>query len=169
MGVKLAAPDREVFAMVGDGSWLMMSSELVTALQEGVKLVVVLIENGGYASIGGLSESLGTEGFGTRHVRRRADGQPSGEPLRVDYVGSARSLGVDAVRAGSIAELRDALAEACRSPRTTVIVIETDREARVGGYGCWWDVPPAEVSSTPKVQAARRAYEEARRKQRFYL
>jgi 3D-(3,5/4)-trihydroxycyclohexane-1,2-dione acylhydrolase (decyclizing) len=169
LGVKLAAPDREVFAMVGDGSWLMMSSELVTALQEAAKLVVVLIDNGGYASIGGLSESLGAEGFGTRHVRRAADGGLGGEPLAVDYVANARSLGVDAVRARTIPDLRAALAAARRSRQSTVIVVETDREARVGGYGTWWDVPPAEGSASDKVQAARRAYEEALRKQRWYL
>jgi 3D-(3,5/4)-trihydroxycyclohexane-1,2-dione acylhydrolase (decyclizing) len=169
LGVKLAAPDREVFAMVGDGSWLMMSSELVTALQEGVKLTVVLVDNGGFASIGGLSESLGAAGFGTRYRARGADGQLSGEPLRVDFVANARSLGVEAVSAPTIAALRAALAQARRSPRSTVIVIETDREARVGGYESWWDVPPAAVTDAEEVRAARRAYEEARRRQRWHL
>jgi 3D-(3,5/4)-trihydroxycyclohexane-1,2-dione acylhydrolase (decyclizing) len=169
LGVKLAAPEREVFAMVGDGSWLMMSSEIVTALQEGVKLIVVLIDNGGYASIGGLSESLGEGGFGTRYRQRGPDGQLSGPPLRVDFVANARSLGVQAVHAPTIALLRGALAEARRSARSTVIVIETDREARVGGYGSWWDVPPAEVSDAPEVEAARRAYDAGREKQRWHL
>jgi 3D-(3,5/4)-trihydroxycyclohexane-1,2-dione acylhydrolase (decyclizing) len=169
LGVKMAAPDREVFAMVGDGSWLMMSSELVTALQEGVKLIVVLIDNGGYASIGGLSQSLGEAGFGTRYRRRGPDGALSGEPLRVDFVANARSLGVATVQARTIAELRGALAAARAARESTVVVIETDPEARVGGYESWWDVPPAETSSRPDVQAARRAYEEARRKQRWHL
>ena len=119
MGVKLCAPDREVFAMVGDGSWLMMPSEIVTALQEGVKLVVVLVENGGYASIGGLSESLGSEGFGTRHRRRGPDGQLSGDGFPIDFVANAASLGIHAVRARTVAELREALATARRSPATT--------------------------------------------------
>jgi len=169
MGVKLCAPDREVFAMVGDGSWLMMPSEIVTALQEGVKLVVVLVENGGYASIGGLSESLGSEGFGTRHRRRGPDGALSGERFPIDFAAHAQSLGAVGVRAQSIADLREALAAARRSSATTVIVIETDREARVPGYESWWDVPPAEVSPSAKVEAARKTYEDARRKQRFYL
>jgi 3D-(3,5/4)-trihydroxycyclohexane-1,2-dione acylhydrolase (decyclizing) len=169
LGVKLAAPEREVFAMVGDGSWLMMSSEIVTALQEDVKLIVVLIDNGGYASIGGLSESLGGGGFGTRARHRGPDGQLSGAPLRIDFVANARSLGVDAVHAPTVEALRGALAEARRSPRSTVIVIQTDREARVGGYGSWWDVPPAAVSDAPEVQEARRAYEEARLRQRWHL
>jgi 3D-(3,5/4)-trihydroxycyclohexane-1,2-dione acylhydrolase (decyclizing) len=169
LGVKMAAPDREVFAMVGDGSWLMMSSELVTAVQEGVKLIVVLVDNGGYASIGGLSASVGGGGFGTRYRRRGADGSLSGPPLRMDFAANARSLGVHTVPARNIAELRVALGEARASRESTVIVIETDREARVGGYESWWDVPPAAVSTQPEVSAARRAYEEARRKQRFYL
>ncbi len=169
LGVKRAAPDREVFAMVGDGSWLMMSSELVTALQEGVKLVVVLIDNVGYASIGGLSESLGGAGFGTRYRRRGADGAMTHEPLRVDFVANARSLGVHTVSARTIADLRRALADARASVESTVIVIETDREARVGGYESWWDVPPAETSTREEVRAARRAYEEARRRQRWHL
>ena len=169
LGVKMAAPDREVFAMVGDGSWLMMSSELVTALQEGVKLIVVLIDNVGFASIGGLSESLGEAGFGTRYQRRGPDGALSGEPLRVDFVANARSLGVATVSARTIADLRTALAEARASRESAVIVIETDREARVGGYESWWDVPPAELSPRPDVEAARRAYDEARRKQRWHL
>ncbi|MGH9884753.1 MAG: thiamine pyrophosphate-dependent enzyme, partial [bacterium] len=169
LGVKMAAPDREVFALVGDGSWLMMSSELVTAVQEGVKLVVVLIDNVGYASIGGLSQSVGAGGFGTRYRRRAADGTLSGEPLRVDFVANARSLGVTTVSARTIAELRAALGEARQRPESTVIVIETDREARVGGYESWWDVPPAAVSTQPEVQAARRAYDAARLKQRWHL
>jgi 3D-(3,5/4)-trihydroxycyclohexane-1,2-dione acylhydrolase (decyclizing) len=169
MGVKLSAPDREVFAMVGDGSWLMMPSEIVTALQEGVKLVVVLVENGGYASIGGLSESLGSSGFGTRHRRRSGDGQLSGDGFPIDFVANAASLGVRAVRAGTVAELRKQLAAARSATETTVIVIATDREVRVPGYESWWDVPPAEVSSSPEVDAARSAYDLARRKQRWYL
>jgi len=169
LGVKMAAPDREVFAMVGDGSWLMMSSELVTALQEGMKLIVVLIDNVGYASIGGLSQSIGAGGFGTRYRRRGPDGALSHEPVRVDFVANARSLGVAAVGAPTIAALRAALLDARASSESTVIVIETDREERVGGYESWWDVPPAAVSTRPDVQAARRAYEEARRKQRWHL
>jgi 3D-(3,5/4)-trihydroxycyclohexane-1,2-dione acylhydrolase (decyclizing) len=169
LGVKLAAPDREVFVLVGDGSWLMMPSEIVTALQEGVKLVVVLVENGGYASIGGLSQSLGSEGFGTQYQGRGPDGLLSGAPLPLDFVANARSLGVQAVRAGTIADLRDALATARRSPASTVIVVGTDPAVRVPGYESWWDVPPAEVSSSSKVEVARKSYEEARRRRRWYL
>ena len=157
LGAKLAAPDREVFVMVGDGSWLMMSGELVTAVEQGVKLIVVLVDNGGFASIGGLSESLGSGGFGTRYSQA------------VDFEQNARSLGAVAVHAGGLEELREALAAARREPRTSVIVVRTDRAARVGGYGSWWDVPPAAVSSEPLVQAAREAYEAARLRQRWLV
>jgi 3D-(3,5/4)-trihydroxycyclohexane-1,2-dione acylhydrolase (decyclizing) len=157
LGVKLAAPEREVFVMVGDGSWLMMSSEIVTAVEQGLKLVVVLIDNSGFASIGGLSESVGGAGFGTRYA------------AAVDFEQNARSLGAVSVRVATIAELRTALAEARRESRTSVIVIRTDREARVGGYESWWDVPPAQVSDDEGVRKARAAYDTARRKQRWYL
>jgi 3D-(3,5/4)-trihydroxycyclohexane-1,2-dione acylhydrolase (decyclizing) len=167
--VKLAAPDREVFAMVGDGSWLMMSQEIVTALQENIKLVVVLIDNGGFGSIGGLSESLGSGGFGTRYRARGEDGQLSGPPVRVDFAANARSLGAHVVSTRSVAELKAALAEAKRQPRTTVVTIETDRDARVGGYESWWDVPPAEVSTSEAVQRARGEWETARRRERWFV
>jgi 3D-(3,5/4)-trihydroxycyclohexane-1,2-dione acylhydrolase (decyclizing) len=169
LGVKLCAPDREVFAMVGDGSWLMMSQEIVTALQENVKLVVVLIDNGGFGSIGGLSESLGSGGFGTRYRARGEDGQLSGPPVRVDFAQNAKSLGAHVIPTRSIAELQVALAEAKRQPRTTVVTIETDRDARVGGHESWWDVPPAEVSTSETVQKARRDWETARRRERWFL
>ncbi len=169
LGVKMAAPDREVFAMVGDGSWLMMSQEIVTALQENVKLVVVLIDNGGFGSIGGLSESLGSGGFGTRYRARGEDGQLSGPPVRVDFAANARSLGAHVIPTRTISELKTALAEARRQARTTVVTIETDREARVGGYESWWDVPPAEVSTSEAVQNARRYWEVARRKERWFV
>jgi 3D-(3,5/4)-trihydroxycyclohexane-1,2-dione acylhydrolase (decyclizing) len=169
IGVKLADPEREVYCMVGDGSWLMMSSELVTALQEGIKVTVVLIDNGGFGSIGGLSASLGSAGFGTRYRHRGPDGQLSGERVRVDFAANARSLGAHAIACSSIADLKDALAEAKRQSRATVVTIETDPEARVGGYESWWDVPPAETSEMERVKDARRAYEEAVRKERWHL
>jgi 3D-(3,5/4)-trihydroxycyclohexane-1,2-dione acylhydrolase (decyclizing) len=169
LGVKMAAPDREVFAMIGDGSWLMMSQEIVTALQENVKLVVVLIDNGGFGSIGGLSESLGSGGFGTRYRERGEDGQLSGPRLRVDFAANARSLGAHVIATRTIAELRSALAEARKQERTTVVTIETDRDVRVGGYESWWDVPPAEVSTSEAVQKARRDWEAARKKKRWFV
>ncbi|MCX7853237.1 MAG: 3D-(3,5/4)-trihydroxycyclohexane-1,2-dione acylhydrolase (decyclizing) [Caldilineales bacterium] len=170
LGAKLAAPDREVFVMVGDGSYLMMAQEIVTAVQEGVKLIIILIDNGGFASIGGLSQSLGSGGFGTRYLARNpATGQLDGEPLAVDFAANARSLGAHVIVAHTIADLKQALAEAKAQTRTTVITIQTDREQRVGGYESWWDVPVAAVSTMPTVQAAYEAYIAARQKERYYL
>lgn len=167
--VKMAAPDREIFVMVGDGSWLMMSSELVTARQEGVKLIVVLIDNGGYGSIGSLSGSLGSAGFATQLRQRGKDGSLSGPPLEVDFAANARSLGLKVKAADNLADLKAALAAAVASPETTVIVTHTDPSLKVGGYESWWEVPPAEVSTLDSVKAARKAYEEAKVKKRWYL
>jgi len=169
MGVKMAAPDREVFVMVGDGSWLMMSSELVTAHQEGVKLIVVLIDNGGYGSIGSLSISLGSGGFGTQLRYRDEDGSLSSRQVPVDYASNARSLGLKVHSADTLADLRQALRDAVASTETAVIVTHSDTSVKVGGYESWWDVPPAEVSTIESVRAARTAYDEAKKKERWYL
>ena len=169
LGVKMAAPDREVFVMVGDGSWLMMSSELVTARQEGLKLIVVLIDNGGYGSIGSLSRSLGSEGFGTQLRYRDHDGTLSSRPISVDYAANAQSLGLMVRTADTLTDLRAALADATRSIESTVIVTHTDPSVKVGGYESWWDVPPAEVSTIESVRAARVVYDEAKKKKRWLL
>jgi 3D-(3,5/4)-trihydroxycyclohexane-1,2-dione acylhydrolase (decyclizing) len=180
IGVKLAAPEREVFVMIGDGSYLMLPGELVTAVAENVKVVVVLVDNHGYASIGALSRSVGSAGFGT-HYRRKEERQlldaPNGdgpaqpaEPLPVDLAANAESLGARVIRAGSIDELRAALDEAKGADGGPVVIhVETDRYAGVPSYEGWWDVPVAEVSDDPAVQEARREYEEARRAQRQYV
>ncbi len=126
LGVKLAAPDREVFVMVGDGSYLMMAQELVTAVQEGVKLVVVLVQNHGFASIGALSETVGAQRFGTSYRRRGAAGRLDGDVLPVDLAANAESLGADVLRVRTVDELRTALVKARESERTTVVHIETD-------------------------------------------
>jgi 3D-(3,5/4)-trihydroxycyclohexane-1,2-dione acylhydrolase (decyclizing) len=154
IGVKLAAPDREVYVMVGDGSYLMSPGELTTAVSEGAKLIVVLIDNHGFGSIGALSRSLGSGGFGTR------------SDLPVDFAANAASLGADALRVRTIPELRSALGAAKASPRTTVIVIETDPSVGVPGYESWWEVVPAEVSEQEGVRAARAAWARERQRQR---
>ena len=169
MGVKMAAPDRDVFVMVGDGSWLMMSSEIVTARQEGVKLIVVLIDNGGYGSIGSLSASLGSAGFGTQLRYRDANGALSTRQVEIDFAANARSLGVKVQTADTLADLRAALKAAQAADETTVIVTHTDPSIKVGGYESWWDVPPAEVTTSDSVKAARAAYDEAKKKERWYL
>ena len=153
LGVKLAEPDREVIVMVGDGSWLMMSSEIATSIQEGARITVVLIDNHGFGSIGGLSRSLGSDGFGTAGTR-----------VSVDLVAECGSLGAIATRAETLDELTAALADARSADRTTVIVIECDPARGVGSYESWWDVPVAEVSEMPAVQQARADYERVARR-----
>jgi 3D-(3,5/4)-trihydroxycyclohexane-1,2-dione acylhydrolase (decyclizing) len=170
MGAKLADPSREVFAFVGDGTYLMMPTEIVTSVQEGIKIIIVLVDNHGYASIGSLSRSLGQEGFGTRYrLRSGATGQLDGDVLAVDFVANARSLGAHAIRAANLAEFKTALEEAKASDRTTVVVIETDPSVGVPGYDSWWDVAVAEVSEVESVRQARARYEEARKRERHYL
>ena len=170
MGAKLADPSREVYVFLGDGTYLMSPSEIVTALQEHIKLIVVLVDNKGFASIGGLSRSLGMGGFGTSYRERSgASGQLDGELMKVDYAASVRSLGAHAIKAGSIKELKAALEEAKKSDRLTVIVIETQPGVGVPGYDSWWDVAVAEVSQSKDVRKARAQYVEARKLERHHL
>jgi 3D-(3,5/4)-trihydroxycyclohexane-1,2-dione acylhydrolase (decyclizing) len=170
MGVKMADPSREVYAFVGDGTYLMMPSEIVTAVQEGIKLIIVLVNNHGFASIGGLSQSLGSAGFGTRYrMRDPNSGQLEGETLPVDFVANARSLGAEAINTCTIEEFKQALQEARNATKTTVIVVETEREVRVPGYDSWWDVPVAETSTMGEVKKAREEYENALKKERYFL
>lgn len=167
LGVKMAAPDREVYVMVGDGSYLMMAQEIVTSLQEGYKLNIVVLDNHGFSSIGGLSRACGNRGMGTEY-RYRRNGQLAGDPIPVDFVANASSLGADAVRAHTRDDLRKALLDARKSSRTSVVVIETAYSQRVPGYESWWDVPIAEVSEVKTVQDARAKYVEARKKERVF-
>ena len=170
LGVKLAAPDREVYVMVGDGSWLMMSSEIVTSLQEHAKLIVVLIDNHGFASIGGMSEAVGSGGFGTRYrYRQGAAMDLDGDLLRVDFAANAASLGAHAIRTRTIADLRAALSEAREIDRTVVITIETDPEERVGSFETWWDVPVAQTSEQEPVREARARYEKEHSRERWLI
>ncbi len=169
IGVKMAAPERDVFVMVGDGSYLMMPSEIVTAVQEGIPITIVLLDNHGFSSIGGLSQSIGSGGFGTHYRFRNPEtGQLDGDVLPIDYVANARSLGAHAVRVNSIEELEAALEEAKEADRVTVIVVEVDREKRVPGYA-WWDVPIAEVSTMESVQKARAEYEKHVKEERHFV
>ena len=170
LGVKMAAPEREAYIMVGDASYLMMSSEIVTSIQEGYKLNVILLDNHGFSSIGGLSQSVGSGVFGTRYrFRDPKTGQLEGDLLPIDFVANAASLGAHAIRAVTREELEAALAEARHRDRTTVIVVEVDGEKRVPGYEAWWDVPIAEVAEMEPVQRARTAYEHTRKKERYFL
>ncbi len=170
MGAKMADPSREVYVFLGDGTYLMMPTEIVTAVQEGVKIIIVLVDNHGFASIGSLSRSLGQEGFGTRYRSRNSKtGQLDGEVLKVDFAANARSLGAHTIKAATLAELKSALEEAKTVDRTTVIVIETDPAIGVPGYDSWWDVAVAEVSESASVRDARARYEEARKRERHHL
>ena len=170
LGIKMADPEREVFVMVGDGSYLMMAQELATAVQEGVKLTVVLVQNHGFASIGALSESLGSQRFGTRYRYRNPEtGALDGELLPVDLAANAASLGARVLRAATVAEFEAALREAAAADVTTVVEVQTDPLAVAPSSEAWWDVPVAEVSSLDTTQAARADYERHKATQRPYL
>jgi 3D-(3,5/4)-trihydroxycyclohexane-1,2-dione acylhydrolase (decyclizing) len=170
IGAKMADPTREVYAFIGDGTYLMMPTEIVTSVQEGVKIIIVLVDNHGFASIGSLSRSLGMDGFGTGYrARSTASGQLDGEYLKVDFVANARSLGAEALKAATLDEFKAALQQAKTFDRTTVIVVETDPSLKVPGYDSWWDVAVPEVSTMDSVREARVRYEEARKRERHHL
>jgi 3D-(3,5/4)-trihydroxycyclohexane-1,2-dione acylhydrolase (decyclizing) len=170
LGAKLAAPDREVVVLVGDGSYLMMAAELVTAVAEGVKLVVVLVDNGGFASIGALSESVGSQRFGTAYrYRDPGSGRLDGGPLPVDLAANAASLGADVLRVSTVPELRAGLHKARESARTTVLYVRTDPSISAPDSAAWWDVPVAAVSELDTTRAARDTYQHAKQAQRQYL
>jgi 3D-(3,5/4)-trihydroxycyclohexane-1,2-dione acylhydrolase (decyclizing) len=170
LGVKMADPGREVFVLVGDGSYLMMAQELVTTVQEGIKIIVILVQNHGFASIGGLSETVGVQRFGTRYRYRDAQtGRLDGGVLPVDLAANAESLGVRVFRAETIEEFRSALAEARRQAGPVLVHIETDPMVAAPASEAWWDVPVAEVSELDSTRQARAAYEAAKLAQRPYL
>jgi 3D-(3,5/4)-trihydroxycyclohexane-1,2-dione acylhydrolase (decyclizing) len=166
IGVRMAAPDRDVFIMVGDGSYLMMATELVTAVQEGVKVIPVLVQNHGFASIGGLSESVGSQRFGTAYRYRSDDGRLDGAKLPVDLAANAASLGADVIRVGTAAEFADAVKVAKASDHTTVIHVETDPMVFAPDSHSWWDVPVSETSTLESTQQAYERYADWKKVQR---
>jgi 3D-(3,5/4)-trihydroxycyclohexane-1,2-dione acylhydrolase (decyclizing) len=185
LGIKMAAPEREVYVLVGDGSYLMMSAEIVTSIQERQKLIIVLMDNSGYKSIGALSRSVGSSGFGTRYVfpeelgnyqdekasneRLPGDEAKGVQPLPTDLAMNARSLGADVIEASSYEELLTCLEQAHNADRTTVIYVRNDRYYGVPGYDSWWDVPISEVSEIDAINAAREEWEEMRARERNFL
>ncbi|MBC9716954.1 3D-(3,5/4)-trihydroxycyclohexane-1,2-dione acylhydrolase (decyclizing) [Streptomyces sp. TRM66268-LWL] len=172
IGVKLADPAREVWALVGDGTYLMMPTEIVTAVQEGIAIKAVILQNHGYASIGGLSESVGAERFATGYRYRAADGTYTGDPLPVDLAANAESLGMRVLRAGTVRELREALAAARAADGPTCVYVETESADIVSGVPpaqAWWDVPVAETASREAAVEARRTYERQVRARRRHL
>ena len=175
LGIKMAAPDRDVYVMVGDGSYLMMNSEIVTSIQERYKLIIVLLDNSGYKSIGALSRSLGQEGFGTRYVYPHNGVLPSDaagadvQTLPVDLATNARSLGAHVIECKTYADFVAALKTVQTTDRTSVIYIQNDRYVAIPNYEGWWDVPVAEVSEMPSVQAARAEWAAMRAQERYFL
>ncbi|MEU9056877.1 3D-(3,5/4)-trihydroxycyclohexane-1,2-dione acylhydrolase (decyclizing) [Streptomyces sp. NPDC048384] len=162
IGVKMAAPERNVWALVGDGTYLMMPTEIVTAVQEGVAIKVLLVQNHGYASIGGLSEETGAERFGTAYRHRAADGTFTGAPLPVDLAANVAGLGMRVLRAKTVRDLREALAEARAADTPTCVYVETETADTVSGpppAHAWWDVPVAETATRPSAVKARELYE----------
>ncbi|MET9072154.1 3D-(3,5/4)-trihydroxycyclohexane-1,2-dione acylhydrolase (decyclizing) [Streptomyces sp. NPDC004232] len=162
IGVKLAAPERTVWALVGDGTYLMMPTEIVTAVQEGIAIKILLVQNHGYASIGGLSESVGGERFGTAYRFPTEEGTLTGAPLPVDLAANAASLGMRVLRAKTVEELRAALAEARAADTPTCVYVETETADTVSGAPpaqAWWDVPVAETATRPSAVKARELYD----------
>jgi len=166
LGVKMADPSREVYVLVGDGSYLMMAQEIVTSLQENVKLNIVIFDNHGFSSIGGLSRACGSGGFGTKYQYR--DQKNAGDIIPLDFVANAASLGAHAMRARTYEQLSEALSDLKQQPQTSVVVVETDYNDGVPGYESWWDVPIAEVSEVESVQQARLKYLEGKKKERYF-
>ena len=174
LGAKMADPSREIYVMVGDGSYLMLSQEIVTSIQEGYKLTIVLIDNDGYKSIGSLSRSLGSEGFGTRYLFRnqnsqRIDGDETttNSTLPINLADNARSLGAHVIECTDYQSLTNALKDAKSIDKTTVIYTTCDRYQGIDGYG-WWEVPVAEISDMKTVDEASKENLKMKKKQRLH-
>ena len=162
IGAKLAAPEREVYVMVGDGSYLMMAQELVTALQEGIKINVVLLDNHGWGSIRALSTDAGADGWGTQYrYRNGASGLLDGDTIPLDLAANAEGLGMNVIRANTADDLHEALGDAREADRSTLIAVDVDAVDGVPTYESWWDVPISEVSTIEGVQASRERYAKA--------
>lgn len=168
LGVKLAAPEREVYAFLGDGSYLMLHTEIVTAVQENVKLTLVLNDNHGYGCIHNLQRGSGGKSFGNEFRARLVQtNRLEGNRLPVDFAKNAESLGATSFRVTTARELRDALTAAKKEKSTVLIYVPVQPDAALPGYA-WWDVPVSATSKVSGVKAARRAYDRAREKQRFH-
>jgi len=169
LGAKMASPESDVYVMVGDGSYLMMSQEIVTAIQERIKMTIILLNNEGYSSIGSLSNAVGSEGFGTYYrYRNEQTQQLDGGLLPVDYAANAASLGAYVIKTRNVSELKDALKEAKTIDRTTLIYIDVDRNKAVPGF-TWWDVAIAEVSEKDTVKESLKTYHKNQKTQKYYL
>ena len=169
LGVKMADPEREVFAFLGDGSYLMLNHEIVTSIQEGLKITIVLNDNHGYQCIHGLQRSCGGKSFGNEFRRRTEENRRlEGEDVDIDFMANAKSLGATVFKAEDESSLLEALKAARKEKRTSLIYIPVDANSNIPGYS-WWDVPMSDSSENPNVMEARKAYKEAKSKQRFYF
>ncbi len=169
LGAKMADPSRDVYCFIGDGTFLLSSQEIMTAVQEDLKLTVLLVDNYGYGSIAALSETRGSQGFACRFNYRGEDGQYSEDRIGVDLAANAASYGAYVLTAATAEELQKALAEAAGIDNTVVIYIKVDAKGRFGGSGAWWDVPVPEISELDSTQQARSEYEDEIVNQRLYL
>ncbi len=170
LGIKMADPSRDVYVMVGDGSYLMLAQEIITSIQEGYKLIIVLVNNEGHSSIGGLSRATGAQGFATRfRYREQETGELSGDFLPVNLAANAASLGANVIEATTLQSLKAALHEAREAAHTTVVKIDVDYYEQVPRYESWWDVPIAEVSEVDSAQEAYKEYASDKQKERYFL
>jgi 3D-(3,5/4)-trihydroxycyclohexane-1,2-dione acylhydrolase (decyclizing) len=172
LGIRLADETRDVFAMVGDGGYLMMPTELVTAVQERIKVIVVLVQNHGFHSIGSLSEELGSQRFGTRYRYRDADGRLDGDVLPVDLAANARSLGVHVVEVASRDELEKAIRLAKQAGEDSgpiVIHVNTDPLIYAPDSRAWWDVPVSQVADLDSTRGAYGRYQQHQALQKHFL
>jgi 3D-(3,5/4)-trihydroxycyclohexane-1,2-dione acylhydrolase (decyclizing) len=169
VGNALADSSRHVFGLIGDGTFLMLSQELLTAVQEHLKMTIVIVDNYGYGSIAALSETRGSQAFGTRFNERGVAERHDGSRLEVDFAANAASYGAKVWTAETPASFRSALESAKTYDGTSVVYVQVDSQARFGGSGAWWDVPVAEVSTLESSRQARTEYEQERRAQRLYL
>lgn len=169
LGAKMASPKSEIYVMVGDGSYLMMSQEIVTSIQEKKKMTIILLNNDGYSSIGSLSNAVGSEGFGTYYRYRNEETQQlDGKLLPVDYVANAASMGAYVIKTSNVEELKNALIKAKTIDITTLIYIDVDRKKAVPGF-TWWDVAVAEVSEKEAVKESLKTHKKNKKTQKYYL
>ena len=167
--IGMANEKGDVYVMIGDGSYLMMNSEIVTAVQENQKLIIILVNNHGFGSINNLSLSLGSEGFGNQYRKRGVNSSDySGDKIHIDYCEHAKSMGIDAINVQTKNELENALIVSRENTKSTLIEVLVDTNVRVPGYEAWWDVPVAEVSKSEKVNRVREEYDEQIKKERDF-
>ncbi len=170
LGAKMADPSRDVFCFIGDGTFLLSSQEIMTAVQEGLKLTVLLVDNYGYGSIAALSETRGSQAFACRFTHRDEEGQfTDDDRVGIDLAANAASYGAAVLTASTAAELKKALDEAEAIENTVVVYVKVDAKGRFGGSGAWWDVPVPQVSELDSTQQARKEYEAEAAGQRLYL